>query len=351
MTPTVRDPHIITAASLRSADTVPSLARVLAGELSERLGHRVHVAVQGDDSSADTLREWSQGLLDCAERYPGSPLDMIFTGKCEASDYAESLVDTGVLVFDQTLLAAGARRFFLDRLAGDVAGGWRLPAAATPMGVAVHEFGHFVDLGLALPGWHGADAVPGHPQALETEVGSVLAMEAGRRLTSTEVGSALGRHALIAVEHGPSDALRREFSELVADAFTDDHMNGPWAQSANARIAHRLDQAILLPGDRIASPAGWALAQQSAIPSPASQPDPGPSIRTVRLRRCDRDRHRAVAERAGGMAGARLRWASPGRSVGDHSGSGPVSPTAHCGRAAYLGPPAMMGGWTTSMCC
>lgn len=263
VTAAIRDPYAITVASLRDAPTIASAARALAGELSERLGHQVDIEVQGDDSSLDTLREWSQGLLDCAERYPGTPLETVFTGQCEAHSYAESLVDTGVLIFDQNLLSAGARRAYLARLDNDITTRWRLPAAATPMGTAVHEFGHFVDLGLAVTGWQRPDAVEGHRDALRAEVGDVLAASLGHRPTPAEVGRALGGYALIRTAQGPNGTLRGQLNELVADAFTDVHLNGQHAQPANSRVVHRLDRAVLAPGERIASSTCHRLAQQA----------------------------------------------------------------------------------------
>ncbi|WP_406300781.1 hypothetical protein OG948_55595 (plasmid) [Embleya sp. NBC_00888] len=243
------------------------------------MGHQVHVALGGEHSDRETVREKAQGLYDMSLRYPGAPIDMVVAGDCDPSDYAESLVDTGVLVFASSTLAVGTRSAYLARLARDVEGSHRLPGGtATPMGTAVHEYGHFVELGLAVSGWKQADTMPEFPYTLQEGVGRVIAQgRGGERPRTSDVAKELGGYATKAgLGHAISSTdgrIRKELLELTPEAVGDVHMNARHARRANKHIVFRLDKAVIQPGPRIAEHHAWELARAHLLSTRPTSPE------------------------------------------------------------------------------
>jgi 8-oxo-dGTP pyrophosphatase MutT (NUDIX family)/2'-5' RNA ligase len=200
-------------AELEKARTLQAVNDAFAAEAKRITGRDVEVEFYGN---IQTAREHSEGVLRGLERFPRVPLRSVTTVLTEnvGSGYAKAQ-GAWDLWFSQSW--AGNRPRYLDSLAHDVAEGWHPTGTGTPVGVALHEFGHAV----AYSGdWSGLRA---DVQALVDE----RAADAG-----------------VAVDEFVRDAVSgygaSHVDELVADAFADVMVNGEAASALSRDIFDRI---------------------------------------------------------------------------------------------------------------
>src|SRR5690606_5074411 len=120
------------------------------------------------------------------------------------------------------------RNRYTRALAGDVEDGFHPPGTGTPMGVAIHEFGHSIDLGTL-------------GQRIHAQVNDVVA----------RIANELGLDPERVIEVGISRYATKNTRELVAEAFVDVMVNGQRASRLSREIFDLLEAEYRTSGRRI----------------------------------------------------------------------------------------------------
>jgi hypothetical protein len=132
-----------------SARSVPDLKGAIRAEMRRITGRDLLVQLP-DTASLSTWREYAEGLARAAERFPDVRLREISWFNQPGTHYAQA--GGQVVSFNAAWSSIEARAKLLRALKGDVSGwdggrhGWSTRSGGSPLSVAVHEFGHLLDL-------------------------------------------------------------------------------------------------------------------------------------------------------------------------------------------------------------
>lgn len=186
--------------ALRDAPTVHDVGTAFLHEAIRITGDPISASFAG---SVETAREHAEGLLRGLERFPDANLSRVYVAPLPRStSYAEA-TDTGIIVFGSHWSSEAARADYLDALSGDVGSRWHPAGFDTPAAVALHEFGHVIEI-----------ATLG--QQARREISRVV-LEAAQR-------AGVSADELIATEI--SRYATRNVAELAGEAFVDVMVNG-----------------------------------------------------------------------------------------------------------------------------
>lgn len=226
---------------LADATTVRRLEKAFTAEAERITGRRVPADFFNQE--LETAREHAEGVLRGLERFPDVQTQ-IFGIAVERTPYAHTVIADGSIGFNRYFAGPGRRNLYLAGLERDVARGFHIASTASPVGVAIHEFGH------ALAIRQGIDTLAPHV----SRVISDLADQAGLH-PAVFVERTLGRYA---VSH---------LDETIAEAFADTVLNGERATLLSRRIFDVLE-ASYKAGRGQAVPGSGVLR---AVPSTAAQ--------------------------------------------------------------------------------
>jgi hypothetical protein len=222
--------------ALQSAGTVGAVGRAFRAEYARITGRKIPSATFHGD--VVTAREHAEGLLRGVERFPGARL--IGVGPIN---------DTAAAAVTQTTLGGGYVRFsdhwtqrrpeYLDALGKDVADGFHPTGTASPVAIAIHEFGHVLDIGTL-----GEAIRPDlnrllFRRATERDKALDALRAAGQPISAEDFVAGMGATGLIRREVS-SYALKNQH-ELVAEAFGDVMMNGARASRLSREIVDLLE--------------------------------------------------------------------------------------------------------------
>jgi len=202
-------------AILANADSAEAVSTVLAAELRRITGREIRVDLRG---SVATAREHAEGVLRVAERYPNVAINEVATDRLLLA-YAEW--DDGRLVFSDRYSSEARRSRYLSELAGDGQADWH--PFDSPVGMAVHEMGHALDVGT---------------------------LSRGSRAQFDEL---VQRHGGTAGARQVSGYAETNTDEFIAEAFADAMMNGPRATPLSRAVLDVLDAeyARAVPGSGV----------------------------------------------------------------------------------------------------
>ncbi len=220
-------------AILLQARTTPAVNRAFMLEAERITGRRIFADFQG---SAATAREHAEGLLRGLERFPEAKLRFVGMGVRNSSSYAQASGDW--ISFSYEWSKPTARRYYLESLqrssarvreyGEDNLPGFHPHGTGTPVGIALHEFGHVLDMA-----------------TLAERIGSDV-----KALIERRVAAGPGDvPAWVQKAWGPDTVIQREISkyaatnghELVAEAFADVMANGEAASALSREIFDLLE--------------------------------------------------------------------------------------------------------------
>lgn len=188
------------------------------------------------EGSAATAREHAEGLLRGLERFPDANLRYVTLGRTRASSYAEAHGDR--ILFNYEWSRPDARKSYLESLARgssrvrefgeDGLPGFHPAGTGSPAAIALHEFGHVLDIATMA----------------ERIAPDVKALVRARAAVMPE-----GLPPWVQKAWGPETLIKREISgyattntvELVAEAFSDVMVNGPAASQLSRDIFDLLE--------------------------------------------------------------------------------------------------------------
>lgn len=247
---------------LASAKTLNRVGEVFRSEFERITGRRT---LLGADFTGNlqTAREHAEGLLRGLERFPD--VNLVRVSAAKETAYAQvttwgELPATAVA----SRVPAGARIEFNDRwtrnrqkyvdsltsdstrveYGGIDRPGFHVPNSGTPMSVAVHEFGHALDMSTL-------------GEAIRPDLDDLLTRRAVLRDADLHVREQAGE--VILDDRGVKGLIEAEVSgyalknrrELVAEAFADVMMNGPAASQLSREIFDLLEAAYRKGGKRV----------------------------------------------------------------------------------------------------
>jgi hypothetical protein len=165
-----------------------------------------------------TARQHAEGVLRVAERYPNVAINEVATDRLLLA-YAEW--DDDRLVFSDRYSSEARRSRYLSELAGDGQADWH--PFDSPVGMAVHEMGHALDVGT---------------------------LSRGSRAQFDEL---VQRHGGTAGARQVSGYAETNTDEFIAEAFADAMMNGPRATPLSRAVLDVLDAeyARAVPGSGV----------------------------------------------------------------------------------------------------
>ena len=171
------------------------------------------------------------------ERFPDANLHEVVTLLTNTTDnrYAEAAYS--YVGFSDEWVRNRPR--YLKALQSDEADGFHVPNSGNPMAVAIHEFGHNLDVGTL-------------GNKIQAQVDAFL----------QRVSAQLGQPVEKVIEVGVSGYALKDRGELIAEAFTDVILNGPNASAISRGIFDLLEAEYKRPGsDRLG---GAIIAQPKA---------------------------------------------------------------------------------------
>jgi len=265
---------------LASARTQGAVERVFREEFERITGRKPrYVDFPG---SAATAREHAEGLLRGLERFPDAKLDSVGPLlRPVRSEYAHASGGTIRFNYDDWTRPA-RRKAYLESLQGDVAGwdrgvvefglglfkrsAFHPRGTGNPIGVALHEFGHVLDIATV------QKAIRGDLDKL-LKARTAEAMRRPRPAGETPIT-------------GPDDLIQREISayaasdheELVAEAFVDVMINGEAASVLSRQIFTILEVEYRRGGmhmgaETVGKAAARIPARAAGRPRPLAQSD------------------------------------------------------------------------------
>jgi len=243
--------------ALEAARTLNSVSDVFRDEFLRITGRRLSdVEFHG---SLVTAREHAEGLLRGIERFPDVNLKSVLRGADSAYAHADTwhampatavaphVPSGGRVLFNDRWTRN--RQKYVDSLANDVAASFHVRGTASPVAVAVHEFGHVLDMSTL-------------SEAIRTDLTALIFRRATERDLRLDALRAAGKpipHEDFAAGMGAAGLTMREVSgyglknhrELVAEAFTDVLINGPAASRLSREIFDLLEAEYRKGGRRV----------------------------------------------------------------------------------------------------
>lgn len=215
-------------ATLAAARNIAELNKALRDEVQRITGNRPYVAL-GAGGDVEIGRQHAEGVLRCLERFPKAKLTAV-TG-ADFGAYARVIQsiphDTANIQFSSLFtMRGGGREFYEKSLARSKAEwdggghGWGARGVDSPMAVAVHEFGHVLDIYTT-------------NRAVHADVERMLERRAQAANVDVET--------LVRRELG--DYAGTKTSELIAEAFADAFVGGDEANEISKEILSMLESA------------------------------------------------------------------------------------------------------------
>lgn len=220
-------------ATLAAARNIAELNKALRDEAQRITGNRPYVAL-GAGGDIEIGRQHAEGVLRCLERFPKAKLGAVTGGTF--GSYARVIQDveildgrpqySGNIQFSSLFTMRGGAEFYEGSLARSKADwdngghGWGARSVDSPMAVAVHEFGHVLDIYTTNRAVH-ADVermLERRAQAANVDVETLVRRELGE-YASTKT------------------------SELIAEAFADAFVGGNEANEMSKEILSMLESA------------------------------------------------------------------------------------------------------------
>lgn len=218
---------------LTAARTASAVARVLETEAQRITGRAIPVTLRG---SAATAREHAEGVLRLLERFPETDLSRIETAALSGNSYAEA--EGGIVRFNESWSSASKRADYLSSLAKDGTARWHPPGMDSPVGIALHELGHVLDIETL-------------GEIARAEVRQVVAGTAvADGVTAEQVVRTISRYAAV------------NERELAAEALADVMLNGG-AASQLSRDIYRVLRREYEAGGRVFIPTARVVAGAS----------------------------------------------------------------------------------------
>lgn len=205
---------------LQAARHTGELDAIVEDEVARITGRPGFTADFGTGTSLLTAQEHAEGILRALERFPDMSLQRVevlaMVGE-DAATYART-VRAFTLRFNEAYVSDAGRDRYLLRLRTDVATRWHVPGSATPMGIALHEMGHVLDLG-----------------ALAQRARAAIVKAVERRAAE------LGLDLRATVEREISLYASADGLEMAAEAFTDVMLNGARASALSRETVDILE--------------------------------------------------------------------------------------------------------------
>ena len=203
---------------LSGATTAQEVSAAAAAEAKRITGRDIEFDFAGSDPGI--AKEHAEGILRGLERYPKTKLDRVAMSDLPEGTFGRTLTINGersVIVFGTDAQRYGAAGYRGDLKNAEQSGEI---VARSPMGVALHEFGHAAANQYGLNGWANNRA----NQYAEIEMGSTD--------TSGSIRKAISHRAT------------ENNSELSAEAFADVMTNGEKASGMSKLIVDTFDAEI-----------------------------------------------------------------------------------------------------------
>jgi len=241
--PPVPTPGVVVRSALDSKKTLSGLEQAWTAEARRITGRDLDVVIPAG-TSLQTAKEYAEGVLRGMERFPDSALQRVRFGQMAGDHYAEA---GGIdIEFNERWATIPNRPGLQQGIARDIEGwaqgvnGWGARGGGTTLAVALHEFGHIVDIN-----------------------------DLGKR------GATLGVIARHAAREGigPDELIARDISvyatthpkELVAEAFMDVMLRGQAASPAAREIFDLLEAEYFRAGGRITPSFGTFPAKAAPV--------------------------------------------------------------------------------------
>lgn len=207
--------------ALAGHETAEAVGGAAEAEAKRITGRDIEFDLAGSDPQL--AAEHAEGILRGLERYPNTPLERVQQGGNAYAEGEEAWAATSpsgrVITFTDD-----AQRYGADSYRQDLkdSKSERYLATGTPMGVALHEFGHAAANSYGLNGWANGRA------------GDYAEIEMGMR--NTQVGEAAGKAI--------SRRAAENNHELSAEAFADVMVNGAKASGMSRDIVAKFDDEV-----------------------------------------------------------------------------------------------------------
>lgn len=217
---------------LAGASTTDAVNSVFTAEAHRITGRRITADLQG---SVDTAREHAEGVLRGLERFPDTQLTRISTADL-SSPTAYARAAQGEITFAQSWSAEAGRTGYLESAArterpGKAGTTWHPKGTGNPVAVAIHEFGHVLDI----------DTLG---RAAQRDVSRILLRRAADADLSVDE----------LIQREVSQYASRNERELVAEAFADVLVNGEAASQLSREIVDAVNAEYRRTGRRIVHP-------------------------------------------------------------------------------------------------
>jgi hypothetical protein len=211
--------------ALKKAKTDDEVSDAAEAEAKRITGRDIKFDFAGSD--VQIAKEHAEGVLRGLERYPDAPLERVYQGGNVTAEtrgwMAATDTNTGTITFTDHAQRGGPD-IYRDTVAEFQASGHS--TIGTPMGIAMHEFGHVV-------------AAHGHA------TGQVAAR-------TTRLARAAGQSEADYLSQHVSSYATEDYHEAAAEAFADVMHNGvSGASPASVEIATAVDAAYLAAGGTI----------------------------------------------------------------------------------------------------
>lgn len=184
---------------LKRTTNIDGIESYMEAAIKARTGNEAFVYFT--DFSAATAREYSEGLLRCLDLFPRVDLEFVTRlGTDNLTDYAQA--GGGRIFFSQHWSTPGRRGQLLKALEREATTGWSVKNSGNPMAVAIHEFGHLLDI---------------------DTLGQKILPKVRKLVQAQAKAAGISPDALIKREVSEYAASKEE--ELVAEAFMDFAIN------------------------------------------------------------------------------------------------------------------------------
>ena len=228
-------------AELAAARSTSGVGKVFGSEAQRITGRAIPAQFRG---SLDTAREHAEGLLRGLERFPEADLTRVESVTLKESSFAEA--EGGVIRFNDRWTSGAKRGDYLAELARSVGNHWHPAGMDNPAGIALHEFGHIVDI--------------------ET-IGEVARLELKRLVRDAAAADSVSVDELVRfdISRYAADGGGRE---IAAEAFADVMLNGEAASSLSLDI-YNVIRREYESGGRVFTSTPRAVARATAAPGDA----------------------------------------------------------------------------------